>query len=81
MAVAIWSLFDWLEKERFMKIAPEILERVAKAVWDWEHDNRESKILDIEWSLLRSDYLCKAQVAITAYNDSMDQQSTDAPGE
>ena len=49
-------------------LGPENLEHVAKAIWDWEHDNRESKILDIEWSLLRSEYLCRAQVAIVAYN-------------
>jgi hypothetical protein len=48
-------------------LGPENLEHVAKAIWDWEHDNRESKILDIEWSLLRSEYLCRAQVAIAAY--------------
>ena len=49
-------------------VSLEVLERVAKAIWNWEHENRQSEILDVEWSLLRSDYLCRAQIAIAAYN-------------
>lgn len=51
------------------KFAPEILECVARALWDYEHDNRSNEILDVEWNLLRSDYLCRAQIVLTTYND------------
>lgn len=61
-------------------IPPETLERVAKAIWNWEHEGRTGQVLDIEWSLLRSDYLCRAQVAIAAYGGDTVQGDI-SPGE
>lgn len=34
------------------------------AIWNWEHDGRANEVLDIEWRLLKTDYIDKAKAII-----------------
>jgi hypothetical protein len=51
-------------------LSPEMREKVTKtvamALWNWEHEGRQSQVLDIEWQLLQSDYLKRADTALAA---------------
>jgi hypothetical protein len=39
----------------------------ARAIWDWEHDGRNSSVLSVEWSLLEHDYYDRAKACATAW--------------
>jgi len=46
------------------------IKAVAEAMWNWEHEGRSNAIIDVEWSLLKSDYEDKAKAAILAMLES-----------
>ncbi len=41
------------------------LEEAARALWNLEHEGRNSQILDIEWSLLSTDYMEGAKAVLS----------------
>ena len=47
------------------------VEQVARALWDFENGGRKNQILDVEWSLLKNDYLKKAAAAMAAMENKL----------
>jgi len=61
-----------------MKDESALIEKMAEAVWDFKHDGRKNQILDVEWYLLKDDYIAnqKAALAVVREWDKQTLQSS-----
>lgn len=60
-------------------VTPEVddalIEKIALALWDWHNEGRKGQIIDIEWSLLRSDYIEQAEIALSVIRQHSQKES------
>lgn len=70
-------VMDRLEGKPDAAAGGNMVERVARALWDWEHEGRKNEILDIEWGLLKDDYYQKAKAVLSALPQHKDTSARD----